>query len=72
VLAENDRADFGCGEEALDRYLKTQVTQCVRRHITSCFVAVEATTGIVAGFYTIAAVPLPELFDGTASAIDQR
>jgi ribosomal protein S18 acetylase RimI-like enzyme len=58
VLTEHDRTSFGCGEEALDRYLKTQVTQDVRRHITSCFVAVEATTGVVAGFYTIAATSI--------------
>jgi GNAT superfamily N-acetyltransferase len=58
VLAEHDRTGFGCGDEALDRYFKTQVTQDVRRHITSCFVAVEATTGIVAGFYTIAATSI--------------
>ena len=58
VLAEHDRTGFVCGEEALDRYLKTQVTQDVRRHITNCFVAVEATTGVVAGFYTIAATSI--------------
>lgn len=58
VLGDHDRTSFGCGEEALDRYLETLVTQDVRRHITTCFVAVEATTGVVAGFYTIAATSI--------------
>jgi ribosomal protein S18 acetylase RimI-like enzyme len=58
VLAEHARSGFGCGEEALDRYLKTLVTQDVRRHITNCFVAVDATTGAIAGFYTIAATSI--------------
>jgi ribosomal protein S18 acetylase RimI-like enzyme len=58
VLAEHDRTGFGCGEEVLDRYLKTLVTQDVRRHITNCFVAVEVATGVVAGFYTIAATSI--------------
>ena len=58
VLAEHDRTGFGCGEEVLDRYLKTLVTQDVRRHITNCFVAVEVATGGVAGFYTIAATSI--------------
>lgn len=58
VLAEHDRMGFGCGEETLDRYFKTLVTQDVRRHITNCFVAVEVTIGVVAGFYTIAATSI--------------
>ena len=57
-LAEHDRSGFGCGEEPLDRYFETQVTQDIRRNITNCFVAVAAATGIVAGFYTIAATSI--------------
>lgn len=58
VLGERDRSGFGCGEKLLDRYFKTQVTQDIRRNITNCFIAVEAASGIVAGFYTIAATSL--------------
>jgi len=63
LLAEHDRAAFSCGEPALDRYFQTQVTQDVRRHVANCFVAVDAESGIVAGFYTIAAasIPAPDL-----------
>src|SRR5271170_7013262 len=57
--AEHDRGSFHCGEEALDRYFKTQATQDVRRRIAHCFVAVEAASAEVAGFYTIAASSFP-------------
>lgn len=57
--AEHDRDPFCCGEEALDRYFKTQATQDIRRRIASCFVAVEAATGLVAAYYTIAAASIP-------------
>ncbi len=57
--AEHDRGSFHCGEEALDRYFKTQATQDIRRRIANCFVAVELSTGAVAGYYTIAAASIP-------------
>jgi len=59
----HDRAAFTCGEEALDRYLRTQATQDIRRRIASCFVAAEVATGRLAAYYTIAAasIPTPEL-----------
>ena len=55
LTATHDRTAFSCGESELDRYFQTQVTQDIRRHITNCFVAIEAATGHVAAFYTIAA-----------------
>jgi ribosomal protein S18 acetylase RimI-like enzyme len=65
VLANHQRDQFSSGEEALDRYFKQQVTQDIRRHVTNCFVAVEVATGIVAGYYAIAAasIPMPDLPD---------
>jgi ribosomal protein S18 acetylase RimI-like enzyme len=59
LSAEHERATFICGEEALDRYFQTQVTQDIRRHLSNCFGAVEAATGTIAGFYTIAAASIP-------------
>jgi ribosomal protein S18 acetylase RimI-like enzyme len=53
--AEHDREPFCCGEEALDRYFKTQATQDIRRRVANCFVAVDARSGQVAAYYTIAA-----------------
>jgi ribosomal protein S18 acetylase RimI-like enzyme len=57
--AEHDRGSFHCGDEALDRYFRTQATRDIRRRIANCFVAVEITTGVVAGYYTIAAASIP-------------
>jgi ribosomal protein S18 acetylase RimI-like enzyme len=51
----HDRKSFSCGVEALDRYFREQVSQDVRRRATACYVAVETSTGRVAGYYTIAA-----------------
>jgi ribosomal protein S18 acetylase RimI-like enzyme len=59
ILSEgHDRAGFHCGEEALDRYFKTQVTQDIRRRIANCFVAVEAAAGQIAGYYTLSAASI--------------
>lgn len=58
-LAEHDRTGFTCGEPALDRYFQTQVTQDARRRLSNCFVAVEAATGQLAGFYTLTAASIP-------------
>ncbi len=59
----HDRKAFSCGVPALDRYFREQVTQDVRRLVTACYVTVEAATGKVAGYYTLAAssIPLAEM-----------
>jgi len=54
----HNRRGFTCGVAALDRYFREQVTQDVRRRVTHCFVAVDAS-GAVAGYYTFAATSLP-------------
>ncbi len=55
---EHERSLFHCGEDALDRYFQTQVTQDIRRRIANCFVAVEAVTSHVAAYYTISAASI--------------
>jgi len=50
----HNRAAFRCGVESLDRYFREQATQDIRRRMSNCFVAVERTSGNVAGFYTLA------------------
>jgi len=55
---EHERSLFLCGEDALDRYFQTQVTQDIRRHIANCFVAVEAVTSTIAAYYTISAASI--------------
>jgi GNAT superfamily N-acetyltransferase len=54
----HDRRSFTCGVDALDRYFREQVTQDVRRRVTSCFVAIDDSGG-VAGYYTFAAAGIP-------------
>lgn len=56
--ADHDRESFRCGEEALDRYFRTQATQDIRRRVANCFVATEQASGLTAGYYTIAAASI--------------
>jgi GNAT superfamily N-acetyltransferase len=56
---DHDRSAFSCGDEVLDRYFQTQVTQDIRRRITNCFVIVEVATGHVAAYYTLSAASIP-------------
>ena len=68
---QHDRSAFSCGSEPLDRYFKTQVTQDIRRLVAKCLVAVEDTTGTVAGYYTLSAtsLALAELPDHLVKAL---
>jgi GNAT superfamily N-acetyltransferase len=54
-LAAHDRSTFSCGSPPLDRYIREQASQDVRRLLASCFVAVDAATQALAGYYTLAA-----------------
>lgn len=53
--AEHDRSKFLSGSEALDRYLREQASQDVKRRISTCFVAVGHDGYEVAGYYTLTA-----------------
>ena len=61
--AEHDRKTFSCGVEPLDRYFREQATQDIRRRVSACYVAVDAATSAIAGYYTLAAggVPLDDI-----------
>jgi GNAT superfamily N-acetyltransferase len=54
----HDRTNFNCGVAALDRYLRTQAGQDIRRHIANCFVAGPAGSNDVAGYYTLSAASI--------------
>ena len=56
------RDDFDCGIDALDRYLKKQANQDIRRRIAASFVAV-TEKNVIVGYYTLSAfsINLPEL-----------
>jgi ribosomal protein S18 acetylase RimI-like enzyme len=65
LSSAHDRDEFTCGVFALDRYLREQASQDVRRRVANCFVAIEHETRAIAGYYTLAAssVPVAELPD---------
>lgn len=55
----HDRGEFFCGEAALDRYVKQQATQDIRRRIARVFVAVSETAPTrILGFYTLSALSI--------------
>ena len=53
----HDRAVFNSGSQPLDRYLREQVSQDMRRRVAACFVALTDEQRIV-GYYTLAAASL--------------
>lgn len=55
--AAHDRAAFHSDSELLNRYLREQVTQDVRRRVAACFVAL-SEEGRIAGYYTLASASL--------------
>ena len=55
--AAHDRAAFDCNSEPLNRYLREQVTQDIRRRVAACFVAL-ADGNHIAGYYTLASASL--------------
>ena len=55
--ATHDRAGFHSDSEPLNRYLREQVTQDIRRRVAACFVAL-ADGGRIAGYYTLASASL--------------
>jgi len=59
LFGKEDRSDFCCGSEPLDRYFKTLDGQDVRRRVSACYVALEKATGHVAGYYTLSAADVP-------------
>ncbi len=56
---EHNRTAFSCGVDALNRYLREQASQDMRRRATSCYVAVDLNTSAIAGYYTLAAAGTP-------------
>lgn len=55
LAAHHDRKEFSCGSTPLDTYFRTQASQDVKRKVATCFVAIENTTGMIAGYYTLSA-----------------
>jgi GNAT superfamily N-acetyltransferase len=57
----HDRAGFTCGVESLDRYLKTQASQDVRRLANAVFVMTRPDqSGRILGYYTLCALAVAQ------------
>jgi GNAT superfamily N-acetyltransferase len=59
LTSEYNRDDFSCGVDSLDRYLREQASQDMRRRAASCYVAVDSATSALVGYYTLAAAGVP-------------
>jgi predicted GNAT family N-acyltransferase len=58
---EPDRSSFACGVESLDRYLKTQAGQDIRRKANAVFVLTEpGEPACILGYYTLCAMALSQ------------
>lgn len=56
---KHNRGDFDCGKELLNKYLKTQAGQDVKRKLCACFVLLEKETKIIKGYYTLSNNSIP-------------
>lgn len=55
LSSAHDRSRFVSGSAPLDRYLREQASQDIKRRIATCFVALDIQTQHIAGFYTLTA-----------------
>lgn len=61
LAPHHDRAGFSCGIDSLDRYLRTQASQDVRRKANGVFILVEPERrNIVLGYYTLCATSVAQ------------
>jgi len=51
-----DRANFECGEPSLDGYLRTQISQDIKKKVASCFFLHEPGSVEILGYYTLSTV----------------
>jgi len=67
----HDRNGFVSGVEALDKYLRQQAGQDIRRRVASCFVLLASGNPVPIGYYTLAAtsLDLAELPDALAKRL---
>ncbi len=56
---KHNRADFDCGKELLNNYLKNQAGQDQKRKLSVCFVLSEPETNSVQGYYTLSNNSIP-------------
>ncbi len=52
------RDDFSCGKLVLDRYLKVQAGQDIRKMVSACFVIADNENSVI-GYYTLSSSSIP-------------
>jgi ribosomal protein S18 acetylase RimI-like enzyme len=70
----HDRANFDCGEAPLNRYLREQASQDIKRRVAGCWVLVPTDRpDSILGFYTLSteAVDMKELGDAEPQSVKQ-
>ena len=74
LSAAHEREEFSCGEQSLDRFLRTLVGQYERRRLGRTYVALRGGTQRVVGYYTLAsgAVPFGKLPPRTARKLPRH
>lgn len=61
LAPHHNRDGFSCGVDSLDRYLRAQASQDVRRKANGVFILSEAAKpDVVLGYYTLCATALPQ------------
>ena len=61
LASHHDRDGFSCGVDSLDRDLRTQASQSVRRKVNGVFILTEPTRpSTVLGYYTLCATALSQ------------
>lgn len=58
LSSKHNKADFSCGIEALERYLREQAGQDLHRFLAAVFVLEDLDNQRVAGYYTLAATSI--------------
>lgn len=71
LASSHDRGSFSSGVDVLDRYLRQFAGQDARKRLANCFVAVERSSGQLAGFYALSAssIPVSDLPDVVAKRL---
>jgi predicted GNAT family N-acyltransferase len=57
----HDKSSFSCGQPQLDKYLKTQASQDIRRKLAVCFVLTENDRDIL-GYYTLSSSGISRVY----------
>jgi GNAT superfamily N-acetyltransferase len=61
LAPHHDRANFTCGIDSLDRYVRSQASQDVKRKANGVFIPVKRDSpGVVLGYYTLCATSLQQ------------